>query len=172
MYQILIEKVDFDSFLSLANAGPAHTLSGRESSSPRCVSASGLTGVDANRKPPACRRGGRRADKRRAVPECCAPLLERSRLSAHRPAAIFHPGAVLLRAWPDEPRPSLSRRLWPAFDQAIVQQVYLQPLIVGADGQPRASRCLRARQTAGAAPCSAIKNASGRRPSVSKVVGL
>ena len=75
---------------------------------------------------------------------------KRGRLTAHHTrTGLRRAGAVLrrfcapepfFRAWPDEPRPSLSRRLWPAFDQAIVQQDYLQTPVVGPDGQPEASR--------------------------------
>jgi hypothetical protein len=52
----------------------------------------------------------------------------------------FRAPEPFFRDWPDEPRPPLSRRLSPAFDQAIVQQVYLQTPVVGPDGQPEASR--------------------------------
>jgi hypothetical protein len=54
---------------------------------------------------------------------------EHGRLTAHH-SRRFRTPEPFFRAWPDEPRPSLFRRLSPAFDQSIVQQVYLRPTIV------------------------------------------
>ena len=53
------------------------------------------------------------------------------------PRRLFAP-EPFFRDWPDEPRPPLSRRLSPAFDQTNVQQAYLQPLIIRS-GRPTQS---------------------------------
>jgi hypothetical protein len=106
------------------------------------------------------KRGGRRADRRRPVLNaaarcrqvyavCANDLLRRSRLSAHRPTAFCVRGS-------SQDRTILGPRLRACANRAqAVQRAPRAPVVVPVGRGPEAPRCLRARQTAGAAPRSA-----------------
>jgi hypothetical protein len=113
---------------------------------------------------PACDGEGRTARRQtQASPECRIPLLRHSRLSAHRPKRRF--GA---RLKPDRTIPGPRLRACANRAQAV-QRAPRARVVVPVERGPEAPRCLRARQTAGAAPQLRSDDASRERPSMSEV---
>jgi hypothetical protein len=88
----LIEKVDDDSFLgATGNHFPQYSSGIRAATDHHCrdAEAPGLLDDGANRNIRFAREGRTARRQTQASPECRAPLLERSRLSAHRPERRF-----------------------------------------------------------------------------------